>query len=453
MSKAAQYDFLVIGGGSGGLGAARRAGSYGAKVCVFEQSRLGGTCVNVGCVPKKITWNAANIATALNEEAEGYEFKVDAEAINYKKFAEKRAAYVKKLNGIYLRNLDKDNVELVREYASFVDAKTIKAGDKTYTADHILIACGGAPKMPNIPGKELMKNSDDFFNELDELPKKMAVIGAGYIACELSQVMQALGSKVSLFIRKDKPLRRFDELISGGVLEEMESQGVDVVKNTSISAVKKADDGTFTLSCGDKSFEGYDYVLAAIGRGPLSKQLNLDKAGVEVNQRGQVESNKWEETNVKGIYSLGDVNGKIELTPVAIRAGRKLSDRLFGKKEGAFCDYDNVPSVIFTHPPCGSVGISEAEARVKYGDENVKVYNAKFTNMYYSMCEHKPKTRMKLIVQGEDEKVVGLHMQGLGCDEMLQGFGVAVKMGATKADFDSCVAIHPTASEELVTLR
>jgi len=449
------FDLLVIGGGSGGLGAARRATSYGAKVALFEAGRLGGTCVNVGCVPKKVMWNAAHVADTIRHDAKDYMFDVaEISNFDFRKFKQKRDDYVKRLNGIYANNLDKDKVEYIPEFASFSDEKTLVAGDVHYTAPHILIATGGAPKVQNIPGKEYLATSDDFFNKLDYLPKRAAIIGAGYIAVELSQMLRSLGSDVSIFTRHEYPLRRFDDLIYTSVKSSMEDQGVDVVSDTTIKEVVKNDDDTLTLiDAAGKKYEGYDYALTAIGRGPLSSKLNLDKIGVKVDRRGHVESDEYEQTNVKGIYSLGDVNGKVELTPVAIAAGRALADRLFGGFKERKMDYVNVPSVIFSHPPCASIGMSELEVRNQFKDDEVKVYTSKFTNMYYSMTTHKPKTYMKVICVGKEEKILGIHMTGLGVDEMMQGFGVAVKMGATKADLDSCCAIHPTASEELVTMR
>ncbi|MES1913714.1 MAG: hypothetical protein MHM6MM_005882 [Cercozoa sp. M6MM] len=401
---AQEFDFLVIGGGSGGLGAARRAASYGARVALFESGRLGGTCVNVGCVPKKVMFNAATLRDNMHE-AENYGFEISEASVprlDYGVLKAKRDAYVTRLNGIYERNLAKDNVTLVRGHAAFQSAHEVVCNGTVFKAPHILVACGGRPLLPNIEGKEHIHTSDDFFNSLEQLPKKTAVIGAGYIAVEMAGVMQALGS-----------------------------QNGDVV-------------GPF------------DYVLAAIGRGPVSPSLRLDVTGVKTDARGFIRSDEWEQTNVDGVYALGDVNGKVELTPIAIRAGRKLADRLFGDQADAKCDYTDVPTVIFSHPPIATVGLSEAEARDKFGSESVKVYRSRFVNMFYSMQsvpELKPRTTMKLICEGPQEKVVGLHIIGLGSDEMLQGFGVAIKMGATKADFDSCVAIHPTASEELVTMR
>jgi len=452
------FDLLVIGGGSGGLGCARRAASYGAKVAVFEHNRLGGTCVNVGCVPKKVMFNTARMAETLHD-AKGYGFNFGEVEFDFPTLKRKRDEYIKFLNGIYARNLDKDNVTFVPQRATFVDQKTLRAGEDLYTADHILIACGGRPAMPNIPGIEFAKQSDDFFNSMEVLPKKAAIVGAGYIAVELSHVMQMLGVDASLIFRRGSVLRTFDEDVQVGALTELKNSGVTLVANTTINAiqeVKNGDETTYTLvDQNDGAHEGFDYVLYAIGRGPTTDLLNIDEIGLEMTKRGHVISNELEETNVKGIYSLGDVNGKVELTPVAVRAGRMLADRLFGGKEDAKMDYVNVPSVVFLDPPIGSVGYSEKEANERFTGEKITIYRTKFKNMYYRMAEREntPLTMFKIICVGEEEKVVGLHLHGLGSDEMLQGFGVAVKMGATKKDIDSVVAIHPTASEEIVTMK
>jgi len=457
-STATHFDLLVIGGGSGGLGCARRAASYGAKVAVFEHSRLGGTCVNVGCVPKKVMFNTARVMETLHD-ARGYGFEFGDVNFNFQTLKRKRDEYIKYLNGIYGRNLQKDDVTFIPKRASFVNAKTLRAGDELYTADHILIACGGRPAMPDIPGKEFIKNSDDFFNTLEVLPKKAAVVGAGYIAVELGHVMQMLGVDTSLVFRRGACLRSFDEDIQIGTLQELSNAGVTLMSNTTIKEIKEnktGDETTYTLvDQNDAEYSDFDYVLYAIGRGPVSDLLNIDELDIETTPRGHVISDEYECTNVDGIYSLGDINGKVELTPVAVRAGRMLADRLFGGKPEAKMDYVNVPSVVFLDPPIGSIGYSEKAANEEYAGEKITVYRTKFYNMYYRMAERekKPASMFKIICIGEEERVVGLHLHGLGADEMLQGFGVAMKMGATKEDIDSVVAIHPTASEEVVTMK
>lgn len=361
---------------------------------------------------------------------------------------------MKKLNGIYGRGLDNANVKLVEATAQFVNKNTLVADGKEYSAERIVIACGGTPAIPDIPGKEYIASSDDFFNKLDKLPKKTAVVGAGYIAVELGHILQTLGSDVSLFYRHGSVLRTFDEDMQAGAISELKHVGVTMVENTTIASIESPEEGMYTLTSTDNTkFEGFDYVVYAIGRNPVSKNLNIDSLGLEVNKRGYVSSDEWEQTAVDSIFALGDVNGKIELTPVAIRAGRKLADRLYGGKSDAKMDYVNVPSVVFLDPPIGSCGHTEKEANDVYKGQKLSIYTSSFRNLYYTMPDREAKTVFKIICVGEDEKVVGLHMIGMGSDEILQGFGVAMKMGATKEDFDSCCAIHPTAAEELVTMK
>eukprot|EP01083_Nonionella_stella_P077490 211652_1 len=448
-----KFDYAVIGGGSGGISSSRRAAQYGAKVVLFENKRLGGTCVNVGCVPKKVMWNTAEVAGTLRD-ASGYGFSFSEPKFDFEKIRKRRDQYVERLNGIYARNLTKDGVTYVMETAKFISPHVIEAGGKKYTAPHILIAAGGEPTPPPVPGGELAINSDGFFNDMDTLPRKCAVVGAGYIAVELAGVLNALGTDCTLITRKEFALRRFDEIIFTNLAREMSDSGVHLKNNTSVAKIELAEDGTKTLFTeGGEEMSGFDTVIYAIGRRPVSSSLDLKAAGVEVDTRGFITSDEKEVTNVPGIYSLGDINGKIELTPVAIAAGRALADRLFDGQTDRIMDYDAVPTVVFSHPPIGTVGLIERDAVEKYGKGNIKIYRSTFTNMYHAVTEHKTKTAMKLICQGPEEKVVGLHMIGIAVDEILQGFGVAMKMGATKKDFDSCVAIHPTAAEELVTMR
>lgn len=447
------YEYLVIGAGSGGIASARRAAQYGAKVAVVERARLGGTCVNVGCVPKKVMFLAASMMEAMHDAA-GYGFHDVSYKFDWPTIKANRDAYVLRLNGIYERNLGNSGVETLSGTASFVGPKEVAVGGKTYTADHILIAVGGAPTMPDFPGAEHAINSDGFF-ELEDLPKKAVVIGGGYIAVELAGVLRALGTDVTLVVRGNRPLKNFDDLICETLAEEMDKAGMKVVCETTVSAAAKAADGSLTVSLSDGSaVEGVDCLLAATGRAPLIGGLGLDKAGVAVSKKGTVEVDAFQATNVPGVYAVGDVTGQIELTPVAVAAGRRLSDRLFDGQTEAKLDYAQVPTVVFAHPPIGTLGLTEKEAVAQYGADDIKVYKSTFTNMYHAVCERKSKTAMKLVcVKSQKEKVVGVHLIGMAADEMLQGFGVAVRMGATKADFDNCVAIHPTASEELVTMR
>lgn len=451
---AKSFDYLVIGGGSGGLGSARRAASLGAKVLVVEHGRLGGTCVNVGCVPKKVMFNTAVHAEYIRDHKDYcFEFQNDSHSFNWNAMKQKRDAYVKRLNDIYYANLEKDKVSLVRGNAKFTGPKEVTINGEKYTAEHILIATGGHPKMDhNIPGIEHAINSDGFF-ALEQQPKNVVVVGAGYIAVELSGIFNALGSKVSLLIRGQTVLRKFDSMIGESLTEELKSAGVNLINNCGVQSISKEGESMTVQLCGDTTLTGVDCVLYAIGRTPNTTDLGLDVAGVKVNATGHIVVNEFQDTNVKGIYALGDVCGKAELTPVAIAAGRKLAHRLFDKKPDSRMDYSDIPSVVFSHPPVGTIGLTEKEAIEKHGREHIKVYKAEFLPMYYQMVTHKSRMKMKLVTFGPTEKIVGLHMIGLGADEILQGFGVAIKMGATKKDFDSCVAIHPTQSEEFVTMR
>ena len=400
-------------------------------------------------------------------EAASYGFHIKETApFDFTAFKHKRDAYIKRLNGIYEKNLLNDKVEYLHGRAHLLSKNEVEVvlddGSKeTIRAKKILLATGGHPNIPkNIPGADLGITSDGFF-DLEKLPKRVALVGAGYIAVEMAGMFHHLGSETHLFIRHETFLRNFDPMIQETITKEYERQGIYIHRNSSQSKVEKLDKQDWIkLHYKDKSGEGtidLDCLLWAIGRNPEIEDLGLDKAGVNQNERGQIIADDYQNTNVENIYSLGDVCGKVELTPVAIAAGRHLGNRLFGgpKFKDAKLDYNNIPSVVFAHPEVGSIGLSEPEARKKYGDEKVKVYKTSFTAMYYAMmdADEKGPTSYKLVCVGPEEKVVGLHILGAGSSEMLQGFGVAVKMGATKADFDNCVAIHPTSAEELVTLK
>lgn len=417
-------------------------------------------------MPKKVTFNAAAIAEAIHD-SKAYGFSVETTApFDWSYFKNKRDAYIKRLNGIYERNLSNDKVEYIHGRASLTGKNeaeiTLDDGTKqTIKAKKILLAVGGHPTIPkDIEGAEHGLTSDGFF-DIEKQPKKVALVGAGYIAVEFAGMFNALGTETHLFIRHDKFLRSFDPMVQEAITNEYERLGVKLHKNSpKFSKVEKNETtGKLTIHYGDGSgtLEDVDELIWAIGRSPEVEGLGLEKAGVKQNERGQIIADEYQNTNVESIFSLGDVVGKVELTPVAIAAGRKLADRLFGGPQfkDSKLDYDNVPSVVFSHPEVGSIGLTEPEAIERYGKENIKTYNTSFTAMYYSMMEPEDKgpTKYKLVVKGPEEKVVGLHILGLGSGEMLQGFGVAIKMGATKKDFDSCVAIHPTSAEELVTLK
>ena len=445
-------DFVVLGGGSGGLAAAQRAAEYGARVVVIEPARLGGTCVNVGCVPKKVMWNAAQLAHAL-EDAAGYGFSVTSHGHNWAALKTGRDAYVKRLNGIYRRNLERKSIEWTQASGRFAGPNRIITDQgHEFRGDHVLIATGGYPIVPALPGAEQGITSDGFF-ELEALPHRTAVIGSGYIAVELAGVLRALGSEVVQLVRYDGVLRAFDDMLGRRLVEHMRAAGIDVVTGAVPEAVRSGDSGLSVRTADGREFDGFDCLLWAIGRSPNTASLELPGAGVATRARGYVTVDAFQNTSVSGIYAVGDVTGKAQLTPVAIAAGRRLADRLFGGQPDRRLSYENIPSVIFSHPPVGTVGLSEAQARERFGDDSVRVYRSEFVPMYNALTEHKPRTAMKLVTVGEDERVVGCHLIGAGADEMLQGFAVAVTMGATKADLDNTVAIHPTSAEELVTMR
>jgi glutathione reductase (NADPH) len=444
------FDLISIGGGSGGLACAQRGAEFGAKTAVVEPHRLGGTCVNVGCVPKKVMWNAASVALSLRD-ANDYGFDVKVGANDWAEIKRKRDAYVLRLNHIYERNLAAKGVAYVRGAARFVDAHTVEVNGQRLSARHVVIATGGKAMLPQIPGAELGISSDGFF-ELEARPQRVAVVGSGYIACELAASFQELGSHVEQFIRKDRLLTNFDAMLGKSLMREVRAQGMLVHERAIPAAVRDASGKKTLVAADGREFAGFDCVLWAIGREANVASLNLEAAGVAIDDGNYVITDTFQNTNVAGVYAIGDVTGRAALTPVAIAAGRRLSDRLFGGQFERHLDYNLIPTVIFTHPPIGTVGATEAEARAQYGDA-VKVYVADFTPMYHALTARKTHTDMKLVCVGPEQRIVGCHILGLSADEMLQGFAVAIRMGATKADFDDTVAIHPTSAEELVTMR
>ncbi|WP_162011501.1 glutathione-disulfide reductase [Streptococcus sp. S784/96/1] len=452
MSEVKQYDYIVIGGGSGGIASANRAAMYGAKVILFEGKEVGGTCVNVGCVPKKVMWYGAQVAETLNHYAAEYGFEVETKNFNFATLKANRQAYIDRIHGSYERGFDKNGVERVYEYATFVDAHTVEVAGQRYTAPHILIATGGHALYPEIPGAEYGITSDGFF-ELDAVPNRTAVVGAGYIAVEVAGVLHALGSETHLFVRQDRPLRNFDQEIIGTLTDYMTENGPTLHTHSIPKEVIKNADESLTLVLENGQRYTVDTLIWAIGRRPNVTGFGLEKTGVALNDKGFIAADEFENTNVSGIYALGDVTGKLELTPVAVKAGRQLSERLFNAKTNAKMDYKDVATVIFSHPAIGSIGLSEEAAVAEFGAENIKVYRSTFTPMYTALGTHRQPSKMKLVCLGEDEKIIGLHGIGYGVDEMVQGFSVAIKMGATKEDFDNTVAIHPTGAEEFVTMR
>jgi glutathione reductase (NADPH) len=446
-----QFDLLVVGGGSGGLACAQRAADYGARVGLVEPGRLGGTCVNVGCVPKKIMWNASEIREALGDAVD-YGFPATPAGHDWPSLKAKRDAYVARLNGMYARNLAQRKVEHIEGRASFIAPQLIAAAGRTLGAAHIVIATGGRPLVPDIPGASLGITSDGFF-ELAERPERVAVAGSGYIAIELAGILAGLGSKVVLAIRSQEVLKQFDALLGHTALLMLREMGVDVETSSRGAQLLRSGAESLELELHDGRRLGpLDTVIWAVGRVPNVEDLALDRTGVHLTADGFIAADDFQATNVPGIYAVGDVTGRIPLTPVAIAAGRRLADRLFGGQPQRRLDYDIVPTVIFGHPPIGAVGLSEAQARARHG-QAVHIHTSTFVPLYHAMTVRKPHTHMKLVTVGDDERIVGAHVIGPGADEMLQGFAVALRMGARKRDFDDTVAIHPTSAEEFVTMR
>ena len=447
-----EYDIIAIGGGSGGSATMNRAAMHGAKAAVIEGNIIGGTCVNVGCVPKKVMWYGAQVSETLKNYAADYGYTIGETSFDFKTLRKNREAYIDRSRQAFSNNFNRNGVDYIEGYARFVDKNTVEVNGEHIRAKHIVIATGSYAFIPNVPGSELGGTSDDVF-AWEELPESVSIIGAGYIAVELAGVLHALGVKTDLFVRKGGPLRGFDQGIVEVLVEEMKKNGQPLHTHKVPQKLEKLDNGDIQIHFEDGTTHTSQKVIWAVGRKANVHQLNLEAAGVELTERGFIQVDEYQNTTTPGIYALGDVSGEKELTPVAIKAGRTLAERLFNGKTDAKMDYELIPTVVFSHPAIGSIGLTQEQAEAKYGAENIKVYQSTFAGMYSAITVHRQMTKLKLITLGEEEKVIGLHGIGEGIDEMIQGFAVAVKMGATKADFDATVAIHPTASEEFVTMR
>jgi len=444
------FDFIVIGGGSGGLASAQRAAEYGARVVILEPGRLGGTCVNAGCVPKKVMWNAAEIAEKCAIAAD-YGFELGMRGHDFGRLRQARDAYVARLNTIYAGNLERKGILHATAAGRITGPGEVEDSNGVrYRAPHILIATGGAPSRPDIEGAELGIDSDGFFG-LAHLPSRVGIVGSGYIAVELAGVLRALGSSVTLLVRKDRLLRDFDSMLAIELAHHMRESGIELVTGAVPKRLRSGDALTLeTEAAGDHG--GFDTLIWAIGRYPRTAELGLGTVAVELKASGHIVVDEFQNTAEPGLYAVGDVTGQAELTPVAIAAGRRLADRLFDGQSDRKLSYGLIPTVIFSHPPIGTVGLSEDAARARYGD-SVRVYTSSFVGMLNAITDVRPKTSMKLVVEGPEERVIGCHVIGAGADEMLQGFAVAMSLGARKRDFDDTIAIHPTSAEELVTMR
>ena len=466
------YNLLVIGSGSGGIATARRAAYHskllgsGLKIGVIErdiENLIGGTCVSRGCVPKKVMWSAATIADTINHTASAYGFRFDTPVKHkFEDLVKGREAYTLRLRGIYKNNLKEAGIDLIPGFAKFVDAHSRKllvtdeaTGEAAhFTADNILVATGGQSVIPpNVVGAEHCIDSDGFFR-LTQLPKSAIVIGGGNIAVELAGVLNALGTDTTVCLRGEKVLRSFDAMLVDELMIQMKQNGIKFETGFSPSQVTVQDGLKVVSAVNGKALQA-EVILIATGRSSKEFLEKTDApAGIRSSDGKSIQVDEFHNTSIPGIFAVGDVIGKAQLTPVAIAAGRRLADRLFGGIPQAKISYENIPTVIFSHPPIGTVGLTEEDARKKF--QHIRVYTSGFIDSRYGILPvsgpPKPKTRMKLVCQGADERIVGLHVIGVGADEMLQGFAVAVKMNATKADFDDCIAIHPTASEEFVTM-
>lgn len=442
-------DLIVLGAGSGGISVAIRAARRGARVSVIEPNAIGGTCVNVGCIPKKAMWLAAELAEA-QVLARDVGFAVQPGALDWIEFVRHREAYIADIRASYRRRFDEFGIELVADYGRFIAASRIAAGGREFTASHIVIATGSKPRRLAIPGGELGIDSNGFF-ALRAAPRRVAIVGGGYIAVELAGVLRALGAEVGVFVRGERLLAGFDHELTAELSAAMAARGVSVVTGRRLVAVSRESDGHVLRFADGESVSGFDTLIWAVGRDANTQHLELDAAGVRIDRTGHVEADEWQNTNVDGVYALGDVTGRLALTPVAVAAGRRLADRLFGGVPDAKLDYANVPTVVFAHPPLGTVGLSEEAARELHGDA-VAVYRMRFRPMLGALTGDGERTFMKVVCAGREERVVGVHIVGRYADEMLQGFAVAIKAGARKADFDATVAIHPTSAEELVLM-
>ena len=452
------HDLFVIGGGSGGVRAARFAAQRGARVALAESGRMGGTCVNVGCIPKKLYSYGAHYAEAF-EESRGYGWQLPgAPQLDWATLKARREQEITRLNGIYEGLMTGAKVQRLHGHGRLegqqVVAVTAADGSVSrHRARHILIATGGTPVRPSLPGHELVVTSDDMF-DLPVFPRRLVVVGGGYIGCEMASIFHGLGARVTLLYRGEQILRGFDDEVRDFTAEELRKAGIDLRVRTEVTRIDAAPDGTRALTLADGATLHADVVLYAVGRRPNVAALGLDAAGVRLNEHGAIPVDPHFATNVPGIFALGDVRGGLELTPVALAEAMALVDHLFGPLPGQArraMDYEHIPTAVFTHPPIGTVGLTEAQARARHGA--IRVYRSDFRPLKHTLSGRGERTLVKLIVDDASDRVVGLHMVGADAGEIVQGFAVALKCGATKAQFDATLGIHPTSAEEFVTLR
>jgi glutathione reductase (NADPH) len=446
------FDLVVLGGGSGGLAGAFRAAAHGARVALLEPGELGGTCVNVGCVPKKAMWLAAEVSAHVRLAAE-IGFDVPAHpALDWPTLIASRQRYIHGIHASYLRRLDAAGVMLLPSRGRLLDAHTVECADGTrLQAAHVLLATGSSPRRPRVPGAELAGVSDDFF-ALCEAPPRVALVGGGYIAVELAGVLQALGSRVDIFARSERLLGHADAELAEALQENYRHQGIGMHFGYSLAAIE-GEAGALRLRDADGETSGdYAQVLLAVGRAANTRGIGLEAAGIAMDADGNIVVDAFQRSSVEHVLAVGDVTGQVTLTPVAIAAARRAMDRVFGGQPDAKIDYANIPSVVFAHPPLAAVGLTEAQARAQYGDD-VHVYRSTFRPMLQALADRPQHSLFKLVCTGAGRRVVGLHLLGEGADEILQGFAVALKKGITLDDLHATMAIHPTSAEEVVLMR
>jgi glutathione reductase (NADPH) len=441
------FDLLVLGAGSGGVRAARIAAGHGARVAICEESRVGGTCVIRGCVPKKLLSYAAHFAEDF-EDAKGYGWEVGTAKFSWPKLIQAKDREIDRLNQIYLKLLADSGVELFTGHGSFIDPHHLQIGDQTVSAERILIATGGHPWVPQISGIEHAITSDEAFH-LDRLPRRVAIVGGGYIACEFAGIFNGLGSQVFQLYRGDAVLRGFDHDVRRVVGAEMRKKGVELMLETTVEQIHKREQG-LELVLHDGSVLEVDQVMYATGRVPNVRGLGLREIGMEVRATGQIVVDEFSQTNIEHIHAVGDVTSRVNLTPVAIYEGHAFADTVYGGMMRPV-NHEFIASAVFSQPPVGSVGFSEEDACIHYGE--IDVYRTEFTPMKHTLSGRDEKTMMKMIVDRASEKVIGVHIVGMDAPEIVQGYAVAVKSGLTKERFDCTMGIHPTAAEELVTMR
>lgn len=442
------FDLFVIGAGSGGVRAGRIAAGHGARVGICEFSRVGGTCVIRGCVPKKLLSYAAHFVEEF-EDASGYGWEVGESRFSWPRLIANKDREIDRLNQVYLNLLDNAGVQLFPVHGKFIDSHRVQVGEDIVSADKILIATGARPWKPDIPGIEFSITSDEAFH-LKALPERVVVVGGGFIACEFAGIFNGLGSEVIQVYRGEQILRGFDQDVRDTLALEMQKKGIDIRLNINVTELIRHSEGHITLKLDNGEELQADTVMFATGRVPNVRGLGLQDAGVNALPGGMIPVNEYSRTNLQNVYAVGDVTNRVNLTPVALMEGHAFADSEFGGKPRPV-NHGFIPSAVFSHPPVATVGFSEAEAAVRYGE--LEIYKSVFTPMKYTLSGRQEKTMMKLIVQSSTDKVIGLHVVGLDAPEIVQGFAVAIKSGLTKQQFDSTTGIHPTAAEELVTMR